>query len=613
MFQFRLKQFALFLFMPLLVQADDCCSNTCHFKNITAFGDSYTDIGNAPARPESICPGSSGSYAPDTNPGCRIWIQGVAKDLCTIIRPSSQGGTDYAVSAAAVTTAAQVLAQAQAYVNNPNAPLCNNLFAVRPSIQDFINTIVINNAVPTTAAIESVVDTTVQTITTLHDAGACYIIMPNMINLGNLPIFVVDGPAEQAVGTQVSTLFNAELLKKTNELCFDVIQVDAFGLEKEVFDHPCCFGFSNLTVGCCCPCPLSGTPAPDCCSSYYWDLLDQSGKAHKLFSDYVVSVLKGPHCFATMAEIPLEALYAHNATLEQQLPPLRSLDVSCPTFFLSSNYCPLLQQPTEKCCSGKQEKAASFCLLTGGIYPFSEQSLGGISYGFSRPKSKHDSCCAFDTMMHTVSLFGSYATKCYYANVIANGSYFKSNMQRFFNLGSKHTTASGSTHGNQGALLAQGAYFFIEHDTIGGGLCSFGLLGLLEYSRTKTYGYKEHNAGSANLTYNNFVRKSAMTGLGLEITVEKNYCSGQLIVDLFSVVQKDWKLHKHDVKFHVSSLPCSHAKIPLCLPFSVIMNSGLDVSFTGTDGMIAALGFHAKIGAKKYYSTVFSGSLGWNF
>ena len=41
------------------VQADDCCGKTCQFKHITAFGDSYTDIGNAPARPESICPSSS--------------------------------------------------------------------------------------------------------------------------------------------------------------------------------------------------------------------------------------------------------------------------------------------------------------------------------------------------------------------------------------------------------------------------------------------------------------------------------------------------------------------------------------------------------------------------
>lgn len=603
-----LNIFSLLLIAITTLRADDCCSKTCHFKNITAFGDSYTDIGNAPARPESICPSGSGNYAPDTSPGCRIWIQGVAKDLCAIIRPSSQGGTDYAFSAAATTTAAQVLAQAQSYAKNPNAPACNNLFAVRPSIQDFVNEIIINQATPTPAFIESVADTTVQTIQTLHDAGACYIVVPNMINIGNLPISVVDGPEEQEVGRQTSELFNAALLEKTNALCFDMIQVDAFGLEKEVFAHPCCFGFSNLTIGCCCPCPLSGTPAPDCSSSYYWDLLDQSGRAHKLFSDYVVSVLDGPACYAHMAEMPLEAIYAHNVTLIQQLAPLRSPDVQCPTFFIGSNYCPLLQEPTSKCCSGKQEKATSFSLVAGGLYPLADTCVGGFSYGFSRPRSTDSSCCSFDINMHTVSILASQYKKNYYVNIVANASAFSSRCQRTFNLGSKRTTADGSTHGNQVGITAQGTYYFKQDDKV-----EFGLLADLEFNRTKTHGYTESHAGSANLAYNDFTRYSAITGLGLETTVKKEYCAGTLIVDLFSMVQKDWKLHKHDVHFHVASLPCSHAAIPLCLPFSVVMASGLDASFTCTNGMMVTAGFHAKIGAKKYFATVFSGAIAWAF
>lgn len=604
----HLRRVFLVAAVSTIAQAKDCCSDTCHFSTITAFGDSYTDIGNAPARPESICPSGSGNYAPDTNPGCRIWIQGLAKDLCTIIRPSSQGGTDYAFAAAGVTTAAQVLAQAEAYVKSPQARFCNNLFAVRPSIQDFVTEIIINAATPTAAFIESVVDTTVQTVKTLHDAGACYIVLPNMINFGNLPISVVDGPAEQAIGTETSKMFNAELLKKANELCFDVIQVDAFGLEQEVFNNPCCFGFSNLTVGCCCPCPLSGTPAPDCCSSYYWDLLDQSGKAHKLFSDYVASVLNGPLCYAHITEMPLEAIYAHNVTLKQQLAPVRSNDLECPTFFLGSNYCPLLQQPTNKCCVGKKEKAKSFSLLAGGICPVTEQSIAGVSYGFSRPRSYASSNCAFDTNMHTVSLFASQYNDSYYVNMLVNASAFKTSCDRTFNLGQKHTQARGSTHGNQVGVTTEGAYYFVQGDTVG---ASF--LANVEFNRIKMHGYTEHHAGSANLVYNDRTRYSAITGLGLQMTAYKPCCAGDLIINLFSLVQKDWKLHNHPVKFHVASLPGSHAEVPFCLPFSVVMNSGLDASFTGCNGMVATAGFHAKIGAQKYFATVFSFALGWNF
>ena len=99
----------------------------CTFNHLTVFGDNYSDIGNAGPIPDPYCLATENPpFAPDTNPGAKLWDQVVAAALRVPFEPSKDGGTDYAVSLA---TSAQVLNQSQSYVQLPNAPVCNNLFA----------------------------------------------------------------------------------------------------------------------------------------------------------------------------------------------------------------------------------------------------------------------------------------------------------------------------------------------------------------------------------------------------------------------------------------------------------------------------------------------------
>lgn len=597
------KYAALFLgalTLACIQESKNCCCRTCRFANITAFGDSYTDIGNASANPEESCFSNSGRVAPDTNPGGKIWVQTLAQALCTTIRPSNYGGSDYALSGA---TSAQMLLQAQNFAQS-HPRLCNNLITVRPVITDFINQFALGNPILTSQDIQQVVDTTISTVNVLHGAGACYILVPNMIDLGHLPIFPIENIPN--TGTSVSVEFNQRLQQGLNNLCYDVLQVDAFGLEQEIFAKPCCYCFSDVTHPCCCVCPAFVTP--DCSTAYFWDLIAPSARAHKAFADYVGSILDGPNCFAHVTEIPLELLYGHNRAIKQQLAPLREYEAGCPSFFLTVDYAPLLQQPLQKCCFGRQEQAKNCTLLAGGIYPLTQVAALGVSYGFSRSTEKNADCCSFDINTHTVSAYTSYDRSSYYCTLIGNGSVVQEHITRHFNILNRAIRAHGSTHGSQVGIAGELGYYFMQHNQLRSGLILD-----VDYNRIKMHGYTECGAGSANLSYDNRVRKSCITGLGAQITTEHEYRCGKRITNIFGMVQRDWMLKHHDVRFHVTSMSGSHARVPFCLPYKTVFACGFDTRFTTKQGIVATIGCHAKIGAKKYYNTDVVGALSWDF
>jgi len=590
----------------LYLDAKNCC-----FNALTAFGDSYTDIGNAGPIPVPYCVTmEEPPYAPDTNPGGKIWVQDVAATLCLPLKPSSQGGTDYAFSD---NTSAQVLGQVQAYVNFPNAAAsCKNLFVVQPAVADL--------AVPLfmpvnffSAPVEPVVNNIVASLKTLQGAGARYTILPNGIDISELPVAIFfEGifGRSRVPAAELSSSFNAALLAAVNNLCFDVIQVDSYGLQHEVIDDPASFGFTNVTTACCCGAPTfcTTTPGGDCSTFYYWDFANPTGAAHQLFADYVTSVLSGPQCFAQLAETPLGAIFAHNVTIKQQLAPVRAdCSLKEPYIFVGGNYSPHLERAATCWPNVGRQRAKSFTVAVGGIYPCSDTSVVGLSYGFTRPTTKDQSCCPEKIMLNTISTFANFYNTNYYVTLLLQASALHADMQRSFNLAAKKTLACGSTHGNQFGLSTDGAYYFLT-----GCHGKMGVIGDIDYNRIKVKGYTEQGAGVANLRYCDRVRNSIVTGIGLQGIFETDLCGGSFVANMFMLGNKDWK-QGGDVRFNVATLPGSHARLPACRPHEVFGSIGLDLNFAHCCGAVLTAGYHARFGKAHLQDQVVSFSLGYGF
>lgn len=583
----------------------------CCFSSLTAFGDGYSDIGNAPPltlpySPITMAP----DYSPGTNPGGLMWVQYVASNLCFSIAASSKGGTDYAV---AVQTTSEMLSTVQNYVQTTNCcTIANSLFSLWSGAQDFANlqgappaVIPPNSIAP---AVSTAVSNIVQSVATLASAGAQYIMVIKTPNLSHSPgvtylknFFGVDNTGGFDFANE---LFAMELSAALNPLCTDVLQLDLCGLISEVLADPVPFGFTNVTESCACPNPPGdcSTDSGVCPGYFYWDFQYYTNAGNKLFGDYVKSIFNGVNCFAGLSEVPLGAIFAHNVTIRQQLPPIRqSQDLKVPYVFVGANYSPILKRPNPKCCYQSGQKAQSFTFAPGFIFPIYCNWILGASYGFTRPQSKGSCCCQFLNNMHTASAFTSYFNDCFYVNGIINGSFTNFSVQRHFNLLEKATTACGNTNGNQLGVIGEGCYYFIQNDRIKGGIIAD-----VEYNRIKTFGYSESGAVSANLTYNDRTRHSIITGIGLQATYQDNYCFGDLLINFFALGNKDWKAAQSDVKFHVTNMLGSHAKLPVCRPAQSFLTLGLDANLSKENGLVLTGGYHTRIGNNNLQDQVIS-------
>ncbi|MEG3158871.1 autotransporter domain-containing esterase, partial [Lysobacter zhanggongensis] len=149
----------------------------------------------------------------------------------------------------------------------------------------------------------------VTAVGTLQAAGAQYVLVPTIPDIGLTPGFRAQGPAAQAAGTQLSAAYNDALFSAFAQAGLRVIPLDTFHLFQEVAADPAAFGFSNITGTACQPqitaqsltCNPNTYVTPGATTSYgFADGVHPSGGAHEVIADYAVSVLEAPRQVAVL-------------------------------------------------------------------------------------------------------------------------------------------------------------------------------------------------------------------------------------------------------------------------------------------------------------------------
>ncbi|WP_447941083.1 autotransporter domain-containing protein [Pseudoxanthomonas mexicana] len=279
------------------------------------FGDSLTDAGYfRPLLPASVRP-VTGQFT--TNPGF-VWSQYLAEYYGTSAYANGNGqvGTNYAAGGARVGTnttgALGPIPSLATQVNNyltstggradPNALYtvwggANDLFAITSGGAD-----------PTTT-IGGAVTAQVGIIGTLQNAGARYILVPTIPDLGVTPAFRAQGTAAAAAGTQLSATYNTALFGAIDAAGFRVIPLDTFTLLQEIVASPAEYGFANVTGTACQPqitansltCNPTSYVTPNAPDTYaFADGVHPTSKAHSILSQYAVAMLEGPRQIALL-------------------------------------------------------------------------------------------------------------------------------------------------------------------------------------------------------------------------------------------------------------------------------------------------------------------------
>ena len=296
------------------------------YSDTIFFGDSLTDSGFY--RPfvvqQNPLAGGLGRFT--TNPG-PVWSEFLADYYGTTAAPAwgltttgvvNAEGTNYAAGGARVTLqpgfppapptsfAPSLSQQIGSYLaRNGGRADPGALYTVWGGANDLFFTL---NGLTTQAQFFATVGQQVGLVATLQGAGARYIMVPTLPDVGRTPFGLSQGAAGSAGITQLSMAYNSTLFGALNSAGHRVIPLDIFNLFREVSAAPSVFGFTNVTSTACgaaasLTCGSANLVDPSAAETYaFADGVHPTTGAHRIIGQYAVSVLEAPRQIALLPQ-----------------------------------------------------------------------------------------------------------------------------------------------------------------------------------------------------------------------------------------------------------------------------------------------------------------------
>ncbi|EIJ41354.1 phospholipase/lecithinase/hemolysin [Beggiatoa alba B18LD] len=232
------------------------------YQAIYVFGDSLSDTGRIYQLSGGSLPASPPYYQGRFSNGS-IWVEYLAEQL----QLTYDANTNFAWGGAETGTSflpQGLKTQVNNYLrSNPQADP-TGLYLVGAGSNDFF--VFGNDA--TEANIQTTVDNVISVVTQLHEAGAQFIAVLNVPDLGLTP----SGQTQNTDGTLTNIIaqYNASLYARLNQLNYSVAYIDAFSTLRNLVTTPALLNLENVTEPC-----LQTTPTQQICdnpNSYlFWD------------------------------------------------------------------------------------------------------------------------------------------------------------------------------------------------------------------------------------------------------------------------------------------------------------------------------------------------------
>jgi outer membrane lipase/esterase len=519
------------------------------FNQFYFFGDSLSDAGSF----KPVLPPGTGEFT--TNPG-PIWTEVFAQRYGSTATPANQGGNDFAEGGARVTqlpgvpaspptgTATPVSVQVQNFLArgavDPKA-----LYSVWAGGNDLFTQLGLAQAgaiTPTdvqtnlaTAAVQLV-----QQVGILNAAGARYIIVFNLPDVGNTPFG--RGSGQGASITALSSFFNSTLSTGLDALHIDLIRLNVFSLLNEVIANPAAFGFTNASSPACTVASLLCTSAtlvaPNAAQTFLFaDSVHPTTAGHQVIADYAASVIEAPQKIGLLAEAPLQVEQANFRAIDDRMWSTLNTPRAQNKFDAYAVY-----------DYGNYDRSGDFgggsdhlnTVTLGGDMKFSERLLAGIAFGYTEDKASFgDNGGGFKLNEASLTAYVGYGQGPWYAGAsLGAGDLDFRNIHRTFALGGETRTESGDTHGTNVTARVLGGYWF---NTSSNWL--HGPFARLTYQQNKVYAWSEEGTSSTAMSFGHQQRESLASSLGWQasgafgsvrpfarVTWEKEYDNGERTV-----------------------------------------------------------------------------------
>jgi len=305
---------------------------SAQFSNAYFFGDSLTDTGSY----KPVLPPGTGLFT--TNPG-PVWVAPFTQYYGLSASPANQGGNDYAEGGARVTslpgvpntpptgTATPVSVQVANFLSKgPADP--NAIYSVWAGANDLFYQLGLAQAgLITTAQLQAnlgiAATDLVKQIATLNAAGAKYIVVFNVPDIGKTPFGVGSGSGAQI--TALSSFFNSTLYAGLDATGIQTIRFNAFAMLNEVVANPGLYGFTNASAPACGTtpsllCTAANLVTPNAAQTYVFaDGVHPTTAAHAIIAQAVQSMITGPMQMAALGEAPMAVERANWRALDGRM------------------------------------------------------------------------------------------------------------------------------------------------------------------------------------------------------------------------------------------------------------------------------------------------------
>jgi len=490
------------------------------FSGFYFFGDSLSDAGSF----KPVLPPGTGKFT--TNPG-PIWAEVLAQRYGFTATPANQGGNDYAEGGARVSQLPGV----------PNIPPTGTATPVATQVQNFLGKGAVNSGAlysvwagandvffqlglaaagaATPAQVQANLATAatqlVQQVGQLNAAGARYIIVWNVPDIGKTPFGVRSGQGPTI--TALSSFYNSTLFAGLDTLHVDVIRLNSFALLNEAIADPTAFGLTNVTTPACTTpssliCTMATLVAPNAAQTYLFaDSVHPTTAGHKILADYAASVIEAPQKIGLLAEAPLQVEQATFRALDGRMMSAVGTARAQNKFDAYAIY-DYGNYDRNNDFGGGDSQAHT--VVVGGDMKLSDRLLAGVAFGYTEDKSSlGNDGGGFKLDEATLTAYASYVNGPWYAGASAGGGDLDyRNIHRSIPLGAGSRTESGSTRGMHLMARVLGGYWFNYGSWLHGPFVR------LTYQEAKVYAWSETGTSSTAMSFGEQKRDSLVSSLG---------------------------------------------------------------------------------------------------
>jgi outer membrane lipase/esterase len=491
-------------------------SASAQFSGSYTFGDSLSDAGQYGARFT-------------TNPGLTAPMY-VSQSFGLTSTPSFTGGNNYAQGGARVSGQSPLVPPgvpdysvsqqvSQLIAKGPLNP--NALYQIQGGANDFFVLSaqyaggVITQAQFQAGMQQAAVDLAAQA-GRLRAAGAQYIIVQNLPDVGKTPAAISQGPVAQAQGTAVANLFNSTLNSAIGAAGLPVIQFNTSQLLNEIIASPTLYGFVNTTVPVCTTSSsLQCTPATlrDPTGNMTWvfaDSVHPTTGADLVLSSAIVSMITGPMQMAALGEAPLAVERANWRALDSRMMSAINAPGGPEKFQAWASYDYAEDDIFGTGISGTGNVNT---ISVGADMRVSERILAGVQFAYSEYQGDFGNNAGdFKLREPTLTFYGGYGEGPWYVGATLGMGALDYSTNRNIVLGATTRTESGTTKGYHTTARLLGGYWFKYQDW------NHGPFAKLTWEKIVVRQFAENGTDSTALNFNQQNNDALLSSLGWQVS-----------------------------------------------------------------------------------------------